>query len=428
MSEEYWGGEPRICVIGLGYVGLPLALAFGKKFPTIGFDTSQSRIQELIEGTDRNNESSSQDIKSSKKLFFTCEEERLANSNVYIVTVPTPIDTKKRPDFGPLVAATELLGRHLKDRDIVIYESTVYPGATEEICVRILEDISQKTFNRDFFVGYSPERINPGDKEHKLTDVLKITSGSTEATAIFVDKLYSEIVDAGTHRASSIMVAEAAKVIENVQRDVNIALMNELSLIFERLGLNTRDVLAAANTKWNFLPFKPGLVGGHCIGVDPYYLTWKAKKLGYDPEVILAGRRINDEMARNVAHRVMKIMTNKEIELQTARVLIMGIAFKADCKDTRNSKVFDLIEEFKKKCAKIDVLDPLFVSSELALPADINLINTPETNYYDGIVITVAHREFTELNSSVIKSWGKPNSVLFDIGETISKDLLTDNL
>ena len=404
-----------IAIIGLGYVGLPLAVAFGRKREVIGFDINAERIEELATGLDRTLETDAEDLAAAQHLRFTSNEEDLRRSRVFIVTVPTPIDQANRPDLGHLRQASALIGRVMKPGSLVIYESTVYPGATEEICVPVLEQRSGLTYQKDFFCGYSPERINPGDKTHRLENVRKITSGSTPAAAEAVDRLYREIVTAGTHKTSSIKVAEAAKVIENTQRDVNIALINELALIFQRMSLDTLDVLEAAGTKWNFLPFRPGLVGGHCIGVDPYYLTHKAQELGYHPEVILAGRRINDSMAGHVADRVVKLILGKGISVLNARVLVLGLAFKENCPDVRNSKVVDIVRGLESYRITVDTHDPWIDPHAALAEYGIECVPLPEKGGYDAIVLAVAHRQFIELGSAGIKALGKSGAVVFDV-------------
>ncbi len=405
----------RIGVVGLGYVGLPLAVEFGKRFDTVGFDIKQGRIDELKRGRDSTLEVPSADLKSAQKLTFTTDLADLKRCRVFIVTVPTPIDDYKRPDLRPLIGASTSVGNVLKKGDVVIYESTVYPGCTEEVCVPILERESGLTFNRDFFAGYSPERINPGDKQHRLPTIRKITSGSTPEAAEFVDKLYASIITAGTHRASSIKVAEAAKVIENTQRDVNIALINELALIFNRLGIDTEQVLNAAGTKWNFLPFRPGLVGGHCIGVDPYYLTHKAQEIGYHPEMILAGRRLNDNMALYVAGEVVKLMTRQRIHVNGAKALVLGLTFKENCPDIRNSKVVDVVRELQKYGADVDVYDPWADAAEAKHEYGIRPLRSLKRNSYDVAVVAVAHNEFRELGAAGVRSMCRKNHVLYDI-------------
>jgi UDP-N-acetyl-D-glucosamine/UDP-N-acetyl-D-galactosamine dehydrogenase len=405
----------KIALIGLGYVGLPLAVEFGKKRSVIGFDINQSRINDLKNGIDSTLETTTEELKDATCLSYTTNLGDIKDCTIFIVTVPTPIDKHKRPDLTPLEKSSESVGSILKKGDIVIYESTVYPGATEEVCVPILEQQSGLTFNKDFYCGYSPERINPGDKEHRVTTIKKVTAGSTPEIATEVDELYKEIIVAGTHKASSIKVAEAAKVIENTQRDVNIALINELALIFNKLGIDTESVLEAAGTKWNFLPFRPGLVGGHCIGVDPYYLTHKALEVGYNPEMILAGRRLNDNMGSYVADQVSKLMTKKRIHVVDANVLIMGLAFKENCPDLRNTRVVDLVEEFEGFNCNIDVYDPWVDKDEAVHEYGIKPIDQPVEGKYDAILLAVAHDEFKELSLEQIKSFGKDNHVLYDI-------------
>jgi len=405
----------RIGVIGLGYVGLPLAVEFGRHYETVGFDVRPERIKELSSGRDRTLEVEPRELRAAKRLKFTSELKDLKSCRVFIVTVPTPIDDHKRPDLTPLERASTSVGKVLKRGDIVIYESTVYPGCTEEVCVPILEQISGLKFNRDFFAGYSPERINPGDKQHRLTTIRKVTAGSTPATAEFVDKLYASIIKAGTHRASSIRVAEAAKVIENTQRDVNIALINELAMIFNRLGIDTEEVLQAAGSKWNFLPFRPGLVGGHCIGVDPYYLTHKAQQIGYHPEMILAGRRINDNMALYVAGEIVRLMTAKRIHPKSSRVLVLGLAFKENCPDLRNSKVADVVKELEKYGADVDVWDPWVSAREAHEEYGIRPIKKPAKGRYDAVVLAVGHRQFRELGVAAVRRFARRNHVLYDI-------------
>jgi UDP-N-acetyl-D-glucosamine/UDP-N-acetyl-D-galactosamine dehydrogenase len=405
----------RIGIVGLGYVGLPLAVEFGKHFETIGFDVKKTRIAELEAGKDSTLETTRAELKAATHLRFTSDLADLKRCRVFIVTVPTPIDEYKRPDLTPLVRASESVGKVLKRDDVVIYESTVYPGCTEEVCVPILERESGLKFNRDFFAGYSPERINPGDKEHRLTTIKKITSGSTPEVADFVDKLYGTIIRAGTHRASSIRVAEAAKVIENTQRDVNIALINELALIFNRLGIDTEEVLKAAGSKWNFLKFTPGLVGGHCIGVDPYYLTHKAQEIGYHPEMILAGRRLNDNMALYVAQEITKLMDRKRIHVNGSRALVLGMTFKENCPDIRNSKVVDVVRELQKYGANVDVYDPWADGAECKHEYGLRPIRTLTPRTYDVAVVAVAHREFSDLGAEGVRKLCKKNHVLYDI-------------
>ena len=413
----------KLAIIGLGYVGLPLAIEFGKKRSVVGFDINKDRIRELKDGKDHTLEASKEDLASAKKLIFTDDAELLKNCNCYIVTVPTPIDHHKRPDLGPLISASILIGKVLKSGGTVIYESTVYPGATEEDCVPILERYSGLKFNQDFFVGYSPERINPGDKEHRLTAIKKVTSGSTPEIAKFVDALYNEIITAGTHPAPSIRVAEAAKVIENTQRDINIALINELALIFNKLGIDTEAVLEAAGSKWNFLPFRPGLVGGHCIGVDPYYLTHKAQSLGYHPEIILAGRRLNDGMGAYVATVLVKSMIKHLIPIKGARVLVMGLTFKENCPDLRNTKVVDIVKELQDYDCKVDVYDPWINAANAKDEYKISLVEAPSANAYDGIILAVNHRQFKEMGIDKIREFGTKNHILYDLKYLFPADL-----
>ena len=405
----------RIGIIGLGYVGLPLAVEFGRKYPTVGFDVKASRIDELKGGTDSTLEVSDDELADSGQLRFSANDSDLADCNFYVVTVPTPLGDGNRPLLTPLRNASMTICNVLKAGDIVVYESTVYPGATEEFCVPILENGSGLTMNEDFFVGYSPERINPGDREHRLPSILKVTSGSTPATAEFVDDVYRSIITAGTHKASSIKVAEAAKVIENTQRDVNIALINELAMIFERVGIDTEEVLLAAGTKWNFLPFRPGLVGGHCIGIDPYYLTYKAQQLGYHPQMILAGRMINDNMSLYVASRIIKLMLGKGQQPQNSRVLMMGLAFKENCPDVRNTKVIDIINELASYGATVDVFDPWVDAAQAQEEHGISLTEEPAQGAYDVVVVAVAHEQFRQMGEQGIKVYGKPECVFFDI-------------
>lgn len=405
----------KLCIIGLGYVGLPLAVEFGKKYPTIGFDLNSKRIDELRRGSDSTFEVSDTELKEVKHLQFTTDISTIRNCNVYIVAVPTPIDAAKRPDFRPLEGASRTVAKVIKAGDIVIFESTVYPGATEEVCVPLLEKDSGLVYNKDFFCGYSPERINPGDKLHRLPSIVKITSGSTPESAVFVDNLYKSIITAGTFPASSIKVAEAAKVIENTQRDVNIALINELALIFEKLDINTREVLAAAGTKWNFLPFFPGLVGGHCIGVDPYYLTHKAQEVGYHPNMILAGRRLNDSMGNYIASTVIKKMVKKGIDTANSRILVMGLTFKENCPDLRNTRVIDIISEFAEYGITVDVYDPWVTPDEAFKEYQIKLVERLHENTYSGIVIAVAHQQFAEMNITQLRSYCKEKSVIYDV-------------
>lgn len=404
-----------IAVIGLGYVGLPLAAEFGKSRPVIGFDINEKRIADLRAGTDRTLEVDAEELATASHLMFTSDPADLAAATIYIVTVPTPIDKNKRPDLTPLIKASETVGRVLKTGDIVIYESTVYPGATEEDCVPVLERFSGLRFNQDFFCGYSPERINPGDKSHRLTTIKKVTAGSTPEIADEVDALYAEIITAGTFKAQTIRVAEAAKVIENTQRDLNIALINELAIIFSRMGIDTQAVLEAAGTKWNFLPFRPGLVGGHCIGVDPYYLTHKAEAIGYHPQIILAGRRLNDSMGAYVAGQLVKAMIRRRLHVNGARVLVMGLTFKENCPDLRNTRVVDIIAELRDFGVQVDVFDPWVDPVEAQHEFGITPITAPEAGVYDGIIVAVGHTQFAEMGAAKLRSFGKDEHVLYDL-------------
>ena len=406
----------RIAVIGLGYVGLPLAVEFGKRRAVLGFDIKAARIAELQSGQDHTLEVSPAELQAASQLQFTSDPFGLTSCQVFIVTVPTPVDEANRPDMTPLIKASETVGKVLKVGDVVIYESTVYPGATEEVCVPVLEKFSGLTFNVDFFCGYSPERVNPGDKQHRLPSIKKVTSGSTPEVAEAVDQLYRQIITAGTHKASSIKVAEAAKVIENTQRDVNIALMNELSLIFRKLGIDTLEVLQAAGTKWNFLPFRPGLVGGHCIGVDPYYLTHKAQEVGYHPEVILAGRRINDSMASYVADETVKLMLRKNLPVLGGRILVLGLTFKENCPDLRNTKVVDLVKALRAYNTRVDVYDPWIDVDEAAHEYGLTCLSAlPEPGQYAAVILAVGHHQFVTLGEAGIKALGQPGAVLFDV-------------
>jgi UDP-N-acetyl-D-galactosamine dehydrogenase len=412
-----------LAIIGLGYVGLPLAVEFGKRRPVIGFDINPKRIAELQAGQDHTLECNPAELAAATYLRYSCTAQELKQAQVYIVTVPTPVDQANRPNMTPLVNASMAVGRALKKGDVVIYESTVYPGATEEVCVPVLEQQSGLKFNQDFFCGYSPERINPGDKEHRLPSIKKVTSGSTPEVAEQIDQLYQQIITAGTHRASSIKVAEAAKVIENTQRDVNIALMNELSLIFHKLGIDTLEVLQAAGTKWNFLPFRPGLVGGHCIGVDPYYLTHKAQEVGYHPEVILAGRRINDGMAKHVADETVKLMLHKGIPVLNSRVLVLGLTFKENCPDVRNTKVVDIVKHLQAYNTLVDVYDPWIDLAEAKHEYGLACLpEAPAPGQYQAIVVAVGHRQFIELGSQGIRVWGQPGAVIYDVKSIFSFD------
>lgn len=414
MNSLY--SSATVAVIGLGYVGLPLAVEFGKKRTVIGFDINQKRIQELQTHVDSTLEMSSEELKEAQGLSLTSDSIDLRQCQIFIVTVPTPIDDANRPDLTPLIKASETVGRIMPQDAIVIFESTVYPGATEEVCVPILEKVSGKKFNVDFFCGYSPERINPGDKEHRLPSIKKVTSGSTPEVADIVNALYAQIITAGTYKASSIRVAEAAKVIENIQRDVNIALMNELALIFHKLGIDTLEVLQAAGTKWNFLPFRPGLVGGHCIGVDPYYLTHKAEQVGYHPQVILAGRRINDHMAVHVADQVVKLMLSKGLPVLGSRVLVLGLTFKENCPDVRNTKVVDIVKTLKGYHTQVDVYDPWINVTEAQHEYGLECMSqAPDPGSYDAVILAVSHHQFLTLGEAGIKAFGKPGAVLFDV-------------
>ena len=407
--------DTRIAVIGLGYVGLPLAVEFGKRYLTTGFDINRSRIAALISGHDSTLEVDTAALESAAHLSYTTDVDKLKTCNIYIVTVPTPIDIHKRPDLSPLEKASETVGKVLSKDDIVIYESTVYPGATEEVCVPILEKYSGLTFNKNFYCGYSPERINPGDKEHRITTIKKVTSGSTLEIADKVDALYRSIITAGTHKASSIKVAEAAKVIENTQRDINIALINELALIFRRLGIDTEEVLKAAGSKWNFLPFRPGLVGGHCIGVDPYYLTHKAMEVGYYPEIILTGRKLNDSMSKYVANEIINLMTKKRIQVVDSNILVMGLTFKEDCPDIRNTRVVDVVQELSGFHCNVDVYEPWIDKEESIREYGITPVEQPEPGKYDAVIIAVAHHQFKAMGITAIRALGKKNHVLYDI-------------
>lgn len=412
----------KLAVIGLGYVGLPLAVEFGKKRSVVGFDINQPRIDALVAGHDATLEVSDEELAEAHLLSYTANLDDLRQCNVFIVTVPTPINEHKQPDLTPLIKASETIGKVLKKGDIVIYESTVYPGATEDDCVPVLERVSGLTFNQDFYAGYSPERINPGDKEHRVTNIKKVTAGSTPAVADLVDALYNEIITVGTHKASSIKVAEAAKVIENTQRDVNIALINELAIIFNKLGIDTEAVLQAAGTKWNFLPFRPGLVGGHCIGVDPYYLTHKAQSIGYQPEIILSGRRLNDGMGAYVVGQLVKAMLKKRIHVQGARILIMGLTFKENCPDLRNTRVIDIVKELNDYGIQVDVFDPWVNPEEALREYGISPVASPEQGAYDAMVLAVSHDEFKQMGAAAIRALGKPEHILYDLKYLLAAD------
>ncbi len=426
----------RIAIVGLGYVGLPLAVEFGKRYPTVGFDIRPARIAELERGEDSTLEVEPELLAEAKQLSFTHELQGIADANVYIVTVPTPIDRAKRPDLTPLERASESIGRVLRPGDVVVYESTVYPGCTEEVCVPILERVSGLAYEAGpnssekgrFGVGYSPERINPGDKAHRVTSIKKVTSGSSPETAAFVDALYASVITAGTHKASSLKVAEAAKVIENTQRDLNIALVNDLAMLFHRLGIDTLDVLEAAGTKWNFLPFRPGLVGGHCIGVDPYYLTHKAQEVGHHPDVILAGRRTNDGMGAFVADRTLKLMLKKRINPVGARVLVLGLTFKENCPDLRNTRVVDIVEELRGFGCAVDVHDPWIDAAEAEHEYGLRPIPRPEPGRYDAIILAVAHHQFRELGPAGVRALGRPESVIFDVKHVLPREAVDGRL
>ncbi|XPF96119.1 Vi polysaccharide biosynthesis UDP-N-acetylglucosamine C-6 dehydrogenase TviB [Colwellia sp. RE-S-Sl-9] len=420
MSQSL--NDVKIGIIGLGYVGLPLAVEFGKKYQTVGFDIHEKRITELQSGHDFTLEVSSEELAESKHISYSCNVEDLKSCNVYIVTVPTPIDKHKQPDLTPLVKASAMLAKVISKNDIVVYESTVYPGATEEVCIPEIEKHSDFIFNKDFFAGYSPERINPGDKEHRVTNILKVTSGSTPEIAEFIDQLYGSIITAGTYKASSIKVAEAAKVIENTQRDLNIALINELAVIFNKLGIDTEEVLKAAGTKWNFLPFRPGLVGGHCIGVDPYYLTHKAQSIGYNPEVILAGRRINDGMAEYVVSQLTKTMIKRKLQVNGANVLVMGLTFKENCPDVRNTKVVDILSELAEYQMNVDVYDPWVNPEDAKHEYNVDLISEPKAGNYDAVIFAVAHNQFKAMSNSDIKALMKTEHIIYDLKYMLDMD------
>jgi len=423
-----FASNPTLCIIGLGYVGLPLAVEFGKKINTVGFDINQSRVDALGKGIDHTLELNAEELAEAKQLRYTTSEADIKNADVYIITVPTPINDSKQPDLTPLEKASALLGRVISKNAIVVFESTVYPGCTEEVCVPIIEKISGLTFNKDFYAGYSPERINPGDKQHRVHNIIKITSGSTPDVAEYVDQLYRKIVVVGTHKASSIKVAEAAKVIENTQRDINIALINELALIFKRLDIDTLEVLEAAGTKWNFLPFRPGLVGGHCISVDPYYLTHKAQQVGYNPEVILAGRRINDGMGTFIADSVVKMMTQRKAHVVDSNILIMGLTFKENCPDLRNTRVIDIINDLRSYNANVHVFDPWADKAEAQHEYGLDLIDAPQAGAYDAVILCVGHDKFRTLGVDAIRAFGKPNHVLFDVKHILPKDVVDARL
>lgn len=405
----------KIAVIGLGYVGLPLAIEFSKKLPVVGFDVNEKRIKDLVDGHDNTMELSPDDLKKGSNIIYSFSEKDLIDCNVYIVTVPTPVNSDHKPDLNPLIRASKMIAHHINKDDVVIYESTVYPGATEEVCIPVVESVSGLTFNKDFYAGYSPERINPGDKNHHVSNILKVTSGSTTEVAEFIDELYKLVITAGTHRAPSIRVAEAAKVIENTQRDVNIALINELAMIFSALEIDTQEVLEAAGTKWNFLPFRPGLVGGHCIGVDPYYLAHKALSVGYHPDLILAARQLNDGMSNFVISQLVKKMLLKQINVNGSKILIMGLTFKENCPDLRNSKVIDLVKGLEAYNASVDVYDPYCSAETVENDYDISMTNYPKQGFYDALVIAVSHDHFKKLGPDVTKSFTKENHVFYDL-------------
>ena len=427
-SSRFNPDSVKIAIIGLGYVGLPLAVAFGAKMETLGFDIDKERVSELKRGIDKTLEVEDAELAVAAELTFTSDVEDIGVCNVFIVTVPTPVTAHKQPDLFPLRSASEMIASVLKRGDIVIYESTVFPGATEEVCVPILEQHSGLAFNQDFFAGYSPERINPGDKNHRLQHIKKVTAGSTPEIAQIIDKLYASIIVAGTHLASSIKVAEAAKVIENTQRDVNIALVNELALIFNRLEIDTSEVLAAAGTKWNFLPFTPGLVGGHCIGVDPYYLTHKADEIGYHSRVILSGREINDGMGEYVAEQVIKLMTMKRIHVVGSRVLVLGFAFKENCPDMRNTRVIDIVETLGAYNAEVDVHDPWIDSQQAHEEYDLTMVDTPSTGTYDAVILAVAHEQIVATGIDTILGYTRAESVIYDVKSVLPADRVDGRL
>jgi len=418
----------RVAIVGLGYVGLPLAVEYGKRYDTTGFDVNAVRIEELRQGHDRTLEVDAAELATAVRLHFSANLDDLRACNVYIVTVPTPIDAAKRPDLTPLIKASEALAKVLKRGDIVVYESTVYPGCTEEVCVPLLAKGSGLVFNQDFFAGYSPERINPGDKQHRVTSILKVTSGSTPEVADFVNRLYASIITAGTHRASCIKVAEAAKVIENTQRDLNIALVNDLAILFNKLGIDTLEVLQAAGTKWNFLPFRPGLVGGHCISVDPYYLTHKAQEVGHHPDVILAGRRTNDSMGPYIANEVIRLMVRKGRNPVHARILILGLAFKENCPDLRNTRVVDIVHALRGYDAQVDVYDPWVDADEAEHEYAIRPIVTPAADTYDAVIVAVGHQQFVELGAAGVHAFGKPGAVVYDVKYVLPREAVDGRL
>ena len=428
MAHQHSLDDTRIGIVGLGYVGLPLAVEFGKQYDTVGFDINAERVDELRAGRDATLEVNAGELAAAVRLRYSSHLDDISDCNVYVVTVPTPIDSAKRPDLKPLIKASEALGKVLKPGDIVIYESTVYPGCTEELCIPILERGSGLKFNKDFHAGYSPERINPGDRQHRVANILKVTSGSTPEVADFVDSLYRSIITAGTHKASCIKVAEAAKVIENTQRDLNIALVNDLAILFNKLGIDTLEVLEAAGTKWNFLPFRPGLVGGHCISVDPYYLTHKAQEVGHHPDVILAGRRTNDGMGQYIASKVVHLMVRKGINPVRARILVLGLAFKENCPDLRNTRVVDIIEALRGYNADVDIYDPWVDATQARREYDLSPITTLEPGTYDAVIVAVGHREFAEMGGGGIRALGKPESIVYDVKCILPRDAVDGRL
>ena len=428
MEDDLALESARIAIVGLGYVGLPLAVEFGKQYDTVGFDINPARVDQLRAGHDSTLEVEPELLASATRLRFSAQLDDIRGCNVFIVTVPTPIDAAKRPDLTPLVKASEALGKVLKRGDTVVYESTVYPGCTEEVCIPILENVSGLAFNVDFFAGYSPERINPGDKAHRVTNILKVTSGSTPDVADFVDRLYRSIITAGTHKASSIKVAEAAKVIENTQRDLNIALVNDLAILFNKLGIDTLEVLEAAGTKWNFLPFRPGLVGGHCIGVDPYYLTHKAQEVGHHPDVILAGRRTNDGMGAYIAGEVIRLMVRKGINPVRARVLVLGLAFKENCPDLRNTRVVDIVQSLNAYSAQVDIHDPWVDPVEAQHEYGLTPIAQPGQGAYDAVIVAVGHQQFADLGPAGIRAYGKPESIVYDVKYVLPREAVDGRL
>ncbi len=423
MTLRPLGANTKVAVLGLGYVGLPLAHAIAARFPTVGFDIDTSRVNEINQGMDSNLALDQATLAEDRQITYSSDPEILQGAQLFIITAPTPVDKQNQPDLSPVLVATELVAKHLTPGTVVVFESTVYPGATEEECVPVLEQVSGLTFNKDFFVGFSPERVNPGDDAHSLCNIVKVTSGSTEQAAEYINDFYQTFIEAGTHLASSIKVAEAAKVIENTQRDLNIALVNELAILFEKLDIDTQEVLQAAGSKWNFLKFSPGLVGGHCIGVDPYYLTYKAQQLGYHPEVILAGRRINDSMGSYVAERVIRLMLSKRIHIIDSRILVLGYAFKENCPDTRNTRVEDIVATLHSYHTEVHVYDPWVNANELPSP-----VESLENNAYDAVIVAVAHRDFIDMGVDAIRQLGKENSVIFDVKHLFPSDMVDGSL